>query len=341
MEIFPTPNNPAPPEPIVSAVRTVDDVLLRVVRWAPSGRPHGTVAIFQGRAEFIEKYFEVAGELLARGFAVVAMDWRGQGLSARDLKDARKGHVDDFALYERDLEALRQQVLEFLCPRPWFALGHSMGAAILIAHARTGRSPFARMVLSAPMIDIHGLRFPGLVRALVEALDMVGLGTAFVPGGSPRATLARSFDGNVLTSDPVRYRRLGGIVEAAPQLGLGDPTVGWLNAAFRVIDEFADAEYPRRMLTPILVIGAGDDRVVSQRALERFATRLKVGRLIVIPEARHEILMERDAIREQFWAAFDAFIPGEHMAVPALEAAAQARKALRARRWWFRRRRAA
>ena len=32
--------------------------------------------------------------------------------------------------------------------------------------------------------------------------------------------------------------------------------------------------------------------------------------MIVIPGARHEILMERDAIREQFWAAFDAFIPG-------------------------------
>ena len=26
--------------------------------------------------------------------------------------------------------------------------------------------------------------------------------------------------------------------------------------------------------------------------------------------AEHEVLMERDAVREQFWAAFDAFIPG-------------------------------
>jgi lysophospholipase len=197
------------------------------------------------------------------------------------------------------------------------------------------------MVLSGPMIDIHGLRFPRLVRALAEALDMVGLGTAFVPRGSRKSVLERPFEGNVLTSDPVRYARVAGILEAAPQLGLGDPTVGWLNAAFRVMDEFADAEYPRRTFTPTLVLGAGQDRIVSLLAIERFATRLKVGRLVLIPEARHEILMERDSVRAQFWAAFDAFIPGEHLSVPALEAAAEARRALRSRRRWFRRREAA
>ena len=45
-------------------------------------------------------------------------------------------------------------------------------------------------------------------------------------------------------------------------------------------------------------------------AAERFAARLKAGRIMVIPGALHEILMERDAIRELFWAAFDAFLPG-------------------------------
>jgi lysophospholipase len=341
MEIFPTPDNPAPPDPIVSIVRTMDDMHLRVVRWAPEGEPLGTVAIFQGRAEFIEKYFEVAGELLARGFVVVAMDWRGQGLSDRDLRDGRKGHVDDFALYARDLDALQQQVLQFLCPQPWFAIGHSMGAAILLAQARAGRSPFARIVLSAPMIDLHGLRLPRLVRAIAEGLDMVGLGTAYIPRGSRTSVLERGFEGNVLTSDPERFARLAGILKAAPQLGLGDPTVGWLNSAFRLMDEFADAEYPRRTFTPTLVLGAGEDRVASIRALERFGTRLKVGRLIVIPDSRHEIMMERDHIRTQFWAAFDAFIPGEHFSVAALEAAAEARRALRSRRRWFWRRQAA
>jgi alpha-beta hydrolase superfamily lysophospholipase len=148
---------------------------------------------------------------------------------------------------------------------------------------------------------------------------------------------ARALSSNVLTTDPVRFARIAGILKAAPQLGLGDPTVGWLNAAFRLMDEFADAEYPRRTFTPTLVLGAAEDHVASTRAIERFATRLKVGRYIAIPDSQHEILMERDSIRAQFWAAFDAFIPGEHFSAAALEADAQAKRALRpSRRWWSR-----
>jgi lysophospholipase len=30
-----------------------------------------------------------------------------------------------------------------------------------------------------------------------------------------------------------------------------------------------------------------------------------------LAHARHEILMERDPLRELFWAAFDAFLPGK------------------------------
>ena len=51
----------------------------------------GTVCVFGGRGEFIEKYFETVNELRNRGFAVATMDWRGQGHSSRQLPDPRKG----------------------------------------------------------------------------------------------------------------------------------------------------------------------------------------------------------------------------------------------------------
>jgi len=44
-----------------------------------------------------------------------------------------------------------------------------------------------------------------------------------------------------------------------------------------------------------------------------FAVRLRAGSHLVIPGARHELLMEQDRYREQFWAAFDAFVPGSPM----------------------------
>jgi len=43
---------------------------------------------------------------------------------------------------------------------------------------------------------------------------------------------------------------------------------------------------------------------------EAFASRLKAGHFITLPQARHDLLMEREVFRSQFWAAFDAFVPG-------------------------------
>jgi lysophospholipase len=311
MRLVETPDNPAPPGAVVSMARAVDGVDLRVVRWSPEGTPRGTLAVLGGRAEFIEKYFETIGEALAREFVVVAMDWRGQGLSARQLANPAKGHIDDFPLFERDLDALAQQALEPFCPRPWFGLAHSMGGAILLMQAHGGRSPFARIIATAPMIDIYGLRLPRAARLLAETLDGLGLGGAFVPGGKPISIMSKPFKGNPLTSDARRYARNAAIVAAEPMLALGDPTISWAHAAFRLIDAFADPEYPRRIQTPALIFSAGADHVVETRAVERFASRLKAGKLIPIPFAEHEILQERDAIRSQFWAAFDAFAPGE------------------------------
>jgi lysophospholipase len=310
MEVFAIPENPVPEGAILVGLTTKDGAHLRAVRWAATGPPRGTVVVLPGRAEFIEKYFETITELLARGFAVVSLDWRGQGLSERQLRNQRKGHVDDFEVYERDLAALGEQVLEALCPRPWFALGHCMAAAILIQQARAGRSPFARIVVTSPMIDLYRVRFKTGARIFVEGFDILGLGGAYVPGGRGRSIFLQPFTETVLTSDPARHARTAAILKAAPQLGVGDPTIGWTNAAFRALRQFEDADYPRRTLTPILVIAAGDDRVVATPAIELFASRLKAGRFITIPYARHDILAERDHFRSQFWAAFDAFIPG-------------------------------
>lgn len=322
MRLVETPDNPVPPGAVVSMARAVDGVDLRVARWSPAGAPRGTLAIFGGRAEFIEKYFETIGEALARGFVVVAMDWRGQGLSARQLAHPAKGHIDDFSLFERDIDALAQQALEPFCPRPWFGLAHSMGGAILLMQAHGGRSPFARIVATAPMIDIHGLRMPRAARLLAETLDGLGLGGAFIPGGKPLSIMAKPFRNNPLTADPRRYARNAALVAADAMLALGDPTVSWAHAAFRLIDAFADPEYPRRIQTPALIFSAGADRVVETRAVERFASRLKAGKLIPIPFCEHEILQERDAIRSQFWAAFDAFVPGSAAPVDSAEEAA-------------------
>src|SRR3954451_20711108 len=106
MTLISIPANPVPEDVVSGFLKTRDGAEVRFARWAPPPGRKGTVCLFQGRAEFIEKYFETVRDLRARGFAVAMIDWRGQGLSGRSLSDPHKGHVGDFSDYERDVEVL-------------------------------------------------------------------------------------------------------------------------------------------------------------------------------------------------------------------------------------------
>src|SRR5215510_9253728 len=110
MTLISTPGNPVPDRAIAGKVRTPDGVELRFARW-DSTAGKGTVCVFGGRGEFIEKYFETIGELRSRGFAVATVDWRGQGHSSRQLPDPRKGHVESFSDYELDLDTFMNRVV--------------------------------------------------------------------------------------------------------------------------------------------------------------------------------------------------------------------------------------
>lgn len=324
MELVATPALPIPSNPVVGSVESAGGVQLRFARWRPTARrQNGTVVILQGRGEFIEKYFEVIAELRRRGFAVVAFDWRGQGGSERLLVNPRKGHVDDFEEYARDLDAIMQGVVLKACPPPFFALAHSMGAAILLRALRREPDLFARSVLTAPMIAIAGLRRPRGAQLLAAALDVLGFGASYIPGGGDTAIPTRPFAGNALTRDPERYARAGAVIEAAPLLGLGDPTIGWVHAAFRAMRDFWNPNYPLEIHAPILALLPAQDRVTLTPAAERFAARLKAGKAIVVPGAEHELLMERDDIRALVWAAFDAFVPGSAAVAPAADLAVE------------------
>src|ERR1700692_4739137 len=121
MKLISIPAHPAPDHVVTGAIKTPDGVSLRSARFDPPPGRKGTVVLLQGRAEYIEKYFETVRDLRARGFAVATFDWRGQGLSDRGLKDRSRGHVRNFSEYATDLDAIMQQVVLPDCPPPIFA----------------------------------------------------------------------------------------------------------------------------------------------------------------------------------------------------------------------------
>jgi lysophospholipase len=313
---FHHPDYPVPGHGKVWLAQASDGARLRFASWRATVKPHrGTVLIAQGRAEFIERYSETIADLRRRGFHVLTFDWRGQGGSQRFTRRPRRGHVRRLRDYECDLALAVAQMRERM-PAPYFALAHSMGAALCLDAARRDALPVSRLVALAPMLGISMIRHPRGARGLARMLYWLGFGWAFVPGGGDTAIGTKPFEGNRLSSDPIRYARNAALSAAALELAIGDPSIGWVHAAFQLMERLAHPRAPLEVRVPTLVVAAGLDPVVSTPAIERFAARLKTGSALVLPTARHEILMENDAIRARFWAAFDAFIPGEPLPVP-------------------------
>ena len=307
MGLVSTPGNPVPDGAIIGTLKTKDGVLLRYARWAAEPRSKGTVCVLQGRAEFIEKYFEVVRELKNRGFAVVTFDWRWQGSSGRVLADRQKGYVESFRQYDTDLETVMMEVVLPCSSRPVIGLAHSMGGAILLRSAAGGHRHFDRMILTAPMIGLPFIRSSALVRAALRAMRVCGLGNSYVPGGRRTIMDVRPFAGNRRTSDPGRYARNAAILAAEPALGIGSPTIAWTDAALEVMHEFADAGYPAKIREHTLNVAPGRDEIASTTASRTFASRSGAVSHIVIVGSKHELLMEQDRYRVQFWSAFDSF----------------------------------
>ena len=310
MTLLSIPANPVPEGAFAGTIGTPDGATLRFARWVGPAKVRGTVCVFAGRGEYIEKYFETVRDLRKRGYAVAVIDWRGQGHSSRQLDNPFKGHVQSFSDYEIDVVAFVKQVVLPDCPPPYFALAHSMGGAVMLRAARAGTELFERFVLCAPMIDLPRLRASLPMRGLMRLLRAAGMGERFIPGGNIDLIKSTDFRGNPLTSDPRRYARNAAILEADPTLGIASPTVAWLDAAFDVMAGLGSPEFARGIHQPVLMLAAGDDTIVSTPAIAAFARHLPAGSHRVIAGAKHEILQEDDRYRAQLWAAFDAFMPG-------------------------------
>lgn len=295
----------------ITSLLTPDGVSLRAAFWnarASEGEtPQGTVFVLQGRAEFMEKFNEVFEDILSRGFAIATLDWRGQGGSSRLLRNRRKGHVEDFSDYLIDLDCLAAEAKRRAMPEPFTIIAHSMGGAITLLALARGPSAFSRAVLSAPLVKIHGLKSLWATTLFAQTLSSIGFSSAYVPFGNGRSIMEKPFEGNPLTRDPTRYQRSQIRLRECQHLALGDATVGWVDAALHALrtmqrDDFGDANR-----TPILMLLAGADTIVDTPAAEELAQRMRGASAIVIPGARHEILMEIDDARGEFWRAFDAF----------------------------------
>lgn len=284
-------------------------VRIRLGVWPGPEDAKGTVFLLPGRTEYVEKYGPAAADFARRGYAMLAVDWRGQGLATRPLVDPMKGHVGRYAEFQSDLDAVIAAAGALGLPRPWFVLGHSMGGAIGLRRLTMAGHPFAAAAFSAPM---WGISLPAPVSwvagPLAQALHDSKLAECYPPGLDARTYVLRDpFEDNKLTTDAGMWAFMVEQAGAEPALTLGGPTLHWVAESILECAELAALPAPD---LPCYCALGGAERIVHVPAVIAQMARWPRGRLESHAGAQHELMMEGPATRARFYdacaATFDA-----------------------------------
>lgn len=276
---------------------TADGVRVRAAFWRAGAK--GTVLLFPGRTEYVEKYGPAAAEFAARGYAMATIDWRGQGIADRLLDDRAPGHVGRFSDYQHDVAALVALLRAERLPEPWFLVGHSMGGCIALRALYTGLGVRAA-AFSAPMwgIRMHAALRP-VAWSLASLAPLVGLGARLVPSTSALTyVLEAPYEGNLLTRDRDMYEFMQRQLTAHPDLAIGGPTLTWLREALRECRDLGRRASPR---VPCLTVLGRSERIVNIPAIEDRMARWPGAEFHLVDDAEHELMMERPAIRTDFF----------------------------------------
>ncbi|HWD49648.1 MAG TPA: alpha/beta hydrolase [Rhizomicrobium sp.] len=277
---------------------------------AASGKTgRGVCVLLHGQTEFIEKYLEVIGELQSRGFTVATLDWPGQGGSYRLLPDALKAHIANFSAYDTALWAFMDQVVNPLGDAQPIILAHSMGGHIALRAMHDRPNAFKCAVLSAPMLRALTRGYPRwLANFMCNVQNWIGKGSDWIWGMDQRDPHIVNFDTQLVTTDRARFQRTQDFLKIHPDLRLAGPTWGWLKQATLSMATMMTPSYAKAITTPVLICAPGQDRIVDVTAEHEFVKWLPNGQLHDMPDSEHEILMESDPVRTDFWAAFDGFV---------------------------------
>ncbi len=268
---------------------------LRIHVWSGARADCGTIILLNGRGDFIEKYAEACHAMVGWGPTLLALDWRGQGLSGRLASDPRIGHADDLGALAGDLPAMLDRID---LPRPLRLVAHSMGGhlALRLLHDHPGL--VERAVLLSPMLRFRTAPVPwGLAKWIAAGAIWLGLGERYAPGQGPFDATVRTQSARFLTTDPARQTDESWWAAQNPALVSGGVSFGWLQAAFRSVALLESPGYLEAIQTPLLVLAAGADRIVDLPATERACKRLPQAVLHIVAGAQHELLREQDSIR--------------------------------------------
>ena len=282
---------------------TSDGLRIRVAHWTGPDLK-GTILMFPGRTEYIEKYGRAAQEFLSRGYATVVVDWRGQGLAGRTQANSTYGDVGKFTDYQSDVAAMSAHVRDLGLPKPYYLVAHSMGGCIGLRALHEGLAVKAA-AFSAPM---WGIEMSPVLRPFAWIMSTLsrklGFEEILSPGQDAETFVEKVlFADNTLTSDEETFEFFKRQAAAYPDLTLGGPTLRWLNEALREMRKLAAKPSPT---VPCLTFLGTDEEIVDPSRIRSRMAHWTNGHLEVIEGAKHEVMMETPEVRTRVFDAICA-----------------------------------
>lgn len=274
-------------------LKNKDGVALKYFSYT-NPRNDRSLVIVPGRTEPALKYAELIYDLKDSGLNIFIMDHQGQGESQRLLADTNKGHVKEFRNYVTDFELFMNQIVH-TSSNPVYLIAHSMGGAITTHYMNRHRTVFTKAVLIAPMMEMNTAPYSETIaRYYAKLLVSIGKGNNYAPDYGPYRPETDVFDTNVYTHSPARFDVSKHIFVSYPALAVGGPTARWVHESLLATKDIDEA----KLETPVLMFQAGLDEIVKPGRQNSFCKKGSKCELIHIPDAFHEILMEKDVIRE-------------------------------------------
>ncbi len=284
-----------------------------------NGKPVGVAFVVTGFRENIERYYELMHDLTERGYAVHAMDWRGQGGSQRYKPDMpQRPHAQG---YENDAADLEQFITQVIKPSkrypgvPTTLFAHSMGGNIALRYLHDYPDRVGAAVITSPMLAIKTRGFPPwVVRQVSRAIDILGAGHRYITHHGDYSEQELKALNTMVSDRNVRQHLHLLFYRDIPEQRLGKPTFGWMRAAFRSMAVLRDPDYLTRIKTPIMLASAGEDNLVWPKAIKRAAGYLPNAVLHHFPKGLHSLWMECNHQRDQLWGQTDRFLE-QHLGI--------------------------
>lgn len=301
----------APADAVFDYFQSYDGEAIRFARFPASefDEPKGTIIFIPGRTEFVEKFIEDVHVFNDLGFACAAMDLRGQGMSFRPHPNRDKHFVRSFEPHLADLRELFDQVLANKMPKPFILMGHSAGSHVILRFLHDYPNYADAAITVAPMVRIFMGGLPaGVAKGLAWIMRHLGLGTSYIPGHTAFKE-GRWGWRKKLTHDDDRFEDEDYFIQNKDKrLAVGGATYKWLWEAMKSTDLINKEGFAEQIKTPVLILQAGEDTIVDNKAQSDFARKIPHGKLVVVEGAMHELLKETDAHRAKVWQAIAEFM---------------------------------